>query len=105
MADTVYVLSDFRQRDFRDQECAVITDAEPALMAAPDCALISGIDFYGYTVFNETQVPRLLAEMRALAERSADEAARRNLGEIVEFVERRRQANRTEDQYVVFLGD
>ena len=56
-------------------------------------------------MFNETQTPRLLAEMRSLAERSADEAVRRNLGEIVEFVERGREALREHDHYVLFIGD
>jgi hypothetical protein len=104
MATTVYVLSDLRQ-DYRDQECVAIRDAESAFWAAPDDVLISGIDFYSYTVFNETQTPRLLAEMRSLAERSADEAVRRNLGEIVEFVERGREALREHDHYVLFIGD
>ena len=74
-------------------------------MAAPDDALVRGIDFYGYTVFKEVQVPRLLAEMRALADDSDDDAVRRNLQEIVEFVERGRDALHGGTLYVLFVGD
>ncbi len=76
-----------------------------ALGRQPEANLSHGIDAVSDTVFNRSQVSRLLQEFRALAKQS-DEVTRKDLEDAASFIERESEAiGSLSDCYVAFIGD
>lgn len=67
-----------------------------------DTVCLRFIDPWGDTVFNQAQLPILLAELRKLEREQSDELIKAHLGAVVRLVER---AQGRVHMYIEFAGD
>lgn len=60
------------------------------------------IDPWGNTVFNRTQIPVLLSELRSVRQDAADKETRAHLEKVIRLIERAVDRTHT---YIKFIGD